>query len=69
MATDVLFVVQADSTPYPVARRAIGSLRGAGASMLGGILNQFDTSKADRYQDAYASYGKDYGYVGAVKRS
>lgn len=67
MVTDVLFVVQADSTPYPVARRAIRALEGAGASMLGAILNQFDASKADRYQGAYAGYVKDYGYVGPVK--
>jgi len=37
----VLFVVKASSTPYPVARHALGHLRRVDASILGTVLNQF----------------------------
>jgi polysaccharide biosynthesis transport protein len=63
LATGVLFVVKAESTPYPVARRAIHALQSASAPMLGVVLNQLDFSTADDYQSVYAGYVKNYGYT------
>lgn len=61
LATGVLFVVKANSTPYPVARRCIHTLQGAGATVVGVALNQLDFRKADRYYGAYTSYAEEYG--------
>jgi capsular exopolysaccharide synthesis family protein len=62
LATGVLFVVKADETPYPVARRCIRALHDAGAQMIGVALNQLDFTQADRYYGAYTGYAKEYGY-------
>jgi len=59
MATGVLFVVKADSTPYQVARRCTRTLVGAGATLFGVVLNQLEFKKADHYYGAYTSYAKD----------
>ncbi|HEX2826096.1 MAG TPA: polysaccharide biosynthesis tyrosine autokinase [Burkholderiales bacterium] len=61
LATGVLFVVKADDTPYPVARRCIRSLYDAGAPIIGVALNQLDFTQADRYYGAYTGYAKEYG--------
>lgn len=61
LATGVLFVVKADSTPYPLARRCIRVLQDAGAEVIGVALNQLDFTKADRYYGAYTGYSKEYG--------
>lgn len=61
LATGVLFVVKADSTPYPLARRCIKVLQDAGGDVIGVALNQLDFEKADRYYGAYTSYSKEYG--------
>lgn len=61
IATGVLFVVKADSTPYPVARRCIRTLQDAGAPIVGVALNQLDFSKAARYYGGYTEYAKEYG--------
>jgi Mrp family chromosome partitioning ATPase len=61
MATGVLFVVKADSTPAPVARRVIRTLQDADANVIGVALNQLDFNKADRYYGAYTGYSKEYG--------
>jgi capsular exopolysaccharide synthesis family protein len=57
MATGVVFVLQADSTPFQLARRAIQSLHRGGASVFGLVLNQANF-KHDEY---YGGYGK-YNY-------
>ncbi len=59
-ATAVLFVVKADSTPYPVARHSLIRLRRIGAPVVGAVLNQFDVERAHRYYGDYSSYGTDY---------
>jgi polysaccharide biosynthesis transport protein len=61
LATGVLFVVKADDTPYPVARRCIRALHDAGAPLIGVALNQLDFTQADRYYGAYTGYAKEYG--------
>lgn len=67
-ATSVLFVVRADSTPYPVARHALSRLHRADAPVLGAVLNQIDLEKADRYYGEHSGYGnryyRKYGYYG-----
>jgi len=60
MATAVLFVVRADSTPYPVARHALNRLHRADAPVLGAVLNQLDLEKADAYHGEYSGYGNRY---------
>jgi capsular exopolysaccharide synthesis family protein len=57
MATGVVFVLQADSIPFQLARRAIQSLHRGGASVFGLVLNQANF-KHDEY---YGGYGK-YNY-------
>ena len=57
MATGVLFVVKADSTPHQVARRCIRSLQTAGATLFGVTLNQLEVRKAEHYYGAYGEYG------------
>ncbi|MDX8379273.1 MAG: polysaccharide biosynthesis tyrosine autokinase [Gallionella sp.] len=57
MATGVVFVVRADSTPFQLARHAIRSLQRGGASMFGIVLNQADFRK----DASYGGYGK-YNY-------
>lgn len=57
MATGVVFVLKADSTPFQLARRAIRALQRGGASIFGIVLNQADF-KNEGY---YGSYGK-YNY-------
>jgi len=60
MATGVIVVVKADSTPAPVARRVIRTLQDSGANVIGVALNQLNLKKADRYYGAYAGYSKEY---------
>jgi capsular exopolysaccharide synthesis family protein len=71
LATSVLFVVRADSTPYPVARHALSRLQRADAPVLGAVLNQIDLEKADNYYGEYSGYGnryyRKYGYYGKDK--
>jgi succinoglycan biosynthesis transport protein ExoP len=66
LATSVLFVVRADSTPYPIARHALSRLHRADAPVLGAVLNQIDLEKADNYYGEYSGYGnryyRKYGY-------
>jgi len=71
LATSVLFVVRADSTPYPVARHALNRLHRADAPVLGAVLNKIDLEKADAYYGEYSGYGnryyRKYGYYNARK--
>jgi succinoglycan biosynthesis transport protein ExoP len=61
MATGVLFVIKADSTPYPLARRCLRTLQDVGAPVIGVALNQVDFNKAGRYYGGYTEYAKEYG--------
>jgi capsular exopolysaccharide synthesis family protein len=60
IATTVLFVVKSDSTPYPVARHALGRLQRADVEVLGAVLNQIDIEKADKYYGEFSGYGNKY---------
>lgn len=63
MATGVMFVVKADSTPYPLARRCIRALNEVDAKLFGITLNQLDFKRAERYYGAYTgAYYKYEGY-------
>lgn len=64
LATGVLFVVKADSTPYQMVRRGLRALQGTDATLFGVVLNQLDFKKADRYYGAYTGYTQydDAGY-------
>jgi capsular exopolysaccharide synthesis family protein len=71
MATSVLFVVRADTTPYPIARHALSRLHRVDAPVLGAVLNQIDLEKADNYYGEYSGYGnryyRKYGYYTNTK--
>jgi succinoglycan biosynthesis transport protein ExoP len=74
IATDVVYVVKADDTPYPLARMGIRRLRRVNAPILGVVLNQLDAIRADRYYGEYSGYGKryynkKYGYGYTPKQS
>ena len=73
LATSLLFVVRADSTPYPVARHALNRLHRADAPVLGVVLNQIDLEKADSYYGEYSGYGnryyRKYGYYAETTKS
>jgi len=60
LATEVVYVVKADDTPYPLARLGIRRLRRVNAPILGVVLNQLDAVKADRYYGEYSGYGGKY---------
>ena len=63
LATGVLFVVKADSTPYPLASNCLRALTEVDAKIFGITLNQLDLKKAERYYGAYyAAYSKYDGY-------
>lgn len=70
LVTSVVFVVRADSTPYPVARHALNRLNRADAPVLGVVLNQIDLEKADSYYGEYSGYGnryyRKYGYYSST---
>lgn len=69
LTTGVVFVVKADSTPYPLARRCIRTLEEAEARLFGVTLNQLDFKKASRYYGAYAGgYYKYEGYQADPKK-
>lgn len=69
MATGVVFVVKADSTPYPLVRRCIRALHEVDAKLFGITLNQLDTRRAERYYGAYGgAYSKDDGYYTAPSK-
>jgi len=71
MATSVLFVVRADTTPYPIARHALTRLHRVDAPVLGVVLNQIDLEKADNYYGEYSGYSnryyRKYGYYTSPK--
>jgi capsular exopolysaccharide synthesis family protein len=69
-ASSVLYVVKADSTPYPVARHGLTQMKRVSEPALvglGAVLNQLDIDKANRYYGEYRGYGapyyRRYGYT------
>lgn len=72
-ASSILYVVKADSTPYPLARHGLTQMkRVSEASLvsLGVVLNQLDIDKASKYHGEYSGYGgryyRHYGHVSDV---
>jgi exopolysaccharide transport family protein len=71
LASEVVYVIKADDTPYPLARRGVRKLLRVNAPVVGAVLNQLDIVKADRYYGEYSGYGRryhnkkyGYGYTG-----
>ncbi len=64
MASTVIYVVKADSTPYPLARGGIRRLAMSNAPLLGVVLNQLDLERAEKYYGEYSGYGRYSGYKG-----
>lgn len=64
VANTVIYVVKADSTPYPLARNGIRRLAMANAPLLGVVLNQLDLERAEKYYGEYSGYGRYGGYKG-----
>ncbi len=58
--TGVLFLVQAMTTPTPLARKAIQRLRRAGGNIMGVVLNALDFVKAGKYHGEYFGYDSKY---------
>jgi len=62
-ATSILYVVKADSTPYPLARHGLTQMKrinGTALVGIGAVLNQLDVDKANKYYGEYLSYGGRY---------
>ena len=64
LASTVIYVVKADSTPYPLARAGIRRLAMTNAPLLGVVLNQLDVERAEKYYGEYSGYGRYRGYKG-----
>jgi len=64
VANTVIYVVKADSTPFPLARNGIKRLAMANAPLLGVVLNQLDLERAEKYYGEYSGYGRYRGYKG-----
>lgn len=69
-ASSVLYVVKADSTPYPLARHGLTQMKRVSEPALvglGAVLNQLDIDKANKYYGEYRGYGgryyRRYGYT------
>ena len=63
-ANALIYVVQADSTPYQVAQAGIKRLRQVGAPVIGAVLNKMQPGKKNRYGYYGADYYSGYGYEG-----
>ena len=62
-ATSVLYVVKADSTPYPLARHGLTRMKRVNEPALvglGAVLNQLDMNRANKYYGEYRGYGASY---------
>ncbi|MBE0612324.1 MAG: polysaccharide biosynthesis tyrosine autokinase [Burkholderiales bacterium] len=69
-ASSILYVVKADSTPYPLARHGLTRMKRLNEPALVGlgvVLNQLDVDKASKYYGEYRGYGgryyRHYGYA------
>jgi len=72
-ATSILYVVKADSTPYPLARHGLTQMKRLSEPALiglGVVLNQLDVARANKYYGEYRGYGgryyRRYGYSSDV---
>ncbi len=72
-ATSILYVVKADSTPYPLARHGLTQMKRVNEPALvglGAVLNQLDIDKANKYYGEYRGYGgryhRKYGYTSSA---
>ena len=72
-ATSILYVVKADSTPYPLARHGLTQIKRVNEPALvglGAVLNQLDIDKANKYYGEYRGYGgryhRKYGYTSSA---
>lgn len=61
-ATGVVFVVNAASTPYQLARKSLQRIRRAEGHVLGVVLNRLDFVKAEKYYGEYSAHGVYAGY-------
>ena len=62
-STGVIFIVKANETPVPMARRALERITSANIPIFGVILNQQNFKRAEKYYGEYSGYGK-YWYGG-----
>lgn len=62
VASSMVYVVRADSTPYQLAQTGIKRLRQVNAPLSGVVLNQLDLEKAEKYYGEYSGYGSYKGY-------
>ena len=60
-ATGLIYVVKANSTLIPMARRGLERIAAANVRILGVILNNHDFETAGRYYGEYNTYGETYG--------
>jgi capsular exopolysaccharide synthesis family protein len=68
-STGLIFIVKADDTPVPLAKKALKRIASANIPIFGVVLNQQDYKKAEKYYGEYSGYGKDwYGAEYGVKR-
>jgi succinoglycan biosynthesis transport protein ExoP len=68
-STGLIFIVKADDTPVPLARRALKRIASANIPIFGVVLNQQDFKKAEKYYGEFSGYGKYwYGAGYGVKR-
>ena len=61
-ASELIYVVKADATPYQVAQNGLRKLRRVNAPILGVVLNQLDLEKAEKYYGEYSGYRSYKGY-------
>ena len=67
LASGIIFVTKAQSTPYLMARKALQRLRRADGHIVGVVLNALDFNKAEKYYGEYSGYGKHgYGTYGST---
>ncbi|NOZ11099.1 MAG: polysaccharide biosynthesis tyrosine autokinase [Gammaproteobacteria bacterium] len=64
----VVYVTQADKTPYQLAQSGIRRLQQVGASIIGVVLNQLDFDKVGKW-DSYGVYSGYYGGYGYGKEA
>jgi capsular exopolysaccharide synthesis family protein len=57
-STGVIFVVNAEDTPIPLAQKALRRIEHANIPVFGVVLNQKDFKKAEKYYGEYSGYEK-----------
>ena len=64
-ATEVVYIVKADSTPYALAKAGLDKLKSNDSHVAGVVLNQLDVVKSGKYYtgDYYNGYYSNYGYA------